>query len=114
MSAPIDTAPLAPVVWAGWQDCQGLMADFEQWTLTAEIPSHPVGSTLSRQTLKEWGYTVPPAPCLSPTQARERRQAWRTTGRAEGTAHPFGVPTQVSVSPIVSPESLISASGNPL
>jgi hypothetical protein len=81
--------PPAPVAWCGWQDCQGLMADFEQWTLTACIPGHPVHSTLSRETLEAAGFTVPPAPCLSPTQARERAHAFNSTRRSMGSRASF-------------------------
>ena len=92
--------PAAPVMWVGWQDCDGLMPDFEQWTLTAAIPGYPVGSTLSRETLEAAGYAVPPAPSLSPTQAREHRHAFAATRRSMGSHSPFVVPAQVSVSPM--------------
>jgi hypothetical protein len=51
---------------------------FELWTLTHDIPGHPEGSTLSRQTLEKAGYSVPspeeqPAPLCELT-------SWRTGG----------------------------------
>ena len=72
-----DTAsqPLvAPATFLGYQksDDQGLEQPLELWTLTADIPGHPVSSTVSRLTLEKAGYAVPlpleepPAPARPP------------------------------------------------
>ena len=58
---PPPTARTAPVRWAFWQDVRG-KPSLEQWHLTEDIPGHPKGSTLSRQTLEAEGYAVPRAP----------------------------------------------------
>jgi hypothetical protein len=52
----------APARFAGWQDGMGVMPDFELFVLTADIPGHPAGSTVSRRTLERLGYIVPPPP----------------------------------------------------
>lgn len=54
-------AKTAPVRWAFWQDVRG-KPSLEQWHLTEDIPGHPKGSTLSRQTLETEGFTVPTPP----------------------------------------------------
>ncbi len=70
MSTATTEARVAPVVWCGWQSGMGVMPDIELWNLTAPIPGHPAGSTLSRQTLERLGYTVPaPARALAGTEA---------------------------------------------
>lgn len=79
----------APVVWHAWQDCEGLMPDYELWTLTADIEGHPAPSSIDRATLERLGYTVPPAPCLSPSAQRARRAAWAGSRRSFETAAPF-------------------------
>jgi len=72
-----DTAPLppvAPAIFLGYQKSgdQGLEQPLELWTLTADIPGHPVSSTVSRLTLEKAGYVVPlpleelPAPAWAP------------------------------------------------
>lgn len=63
-----DTKP-APVSFAGWQ--QTRRGPVALWHLTAEIPGHPVGSTLMQGTLEREGYAVPEAP-ESPSPVSER------------------------------------------
>jgi hypothetical protein len=75
------TRPLAPAEFLCVQAGFGIVPDFELWNLTAPIPGHPTGSSVSRQTLLAAG---------------------------------FRVPAPVSPSPILSPASLIPASGKPL
>lgn len=66
--------PVAPATFLGYQklDDQGLEQALELWTLTADIPGHPVSSTVSRMTLEKAGYVVPlpleelPAPACAP------------------------------------------------
>ncbi|HEX2860703.1 MAG TPA: hypothetical protein VHN79_03645 [Lacunisphaera sp.] len=62
--------PVAPATFHAWQSGMGVMPDFELWNLTADIPRHPKDSTLSRQTLESYGYTVPPAPVPAPSLSR--------------------------------------------
>lgn len=50
----------APAEFIGWQaDADG--GHFELFNLTRAIPGHPFGSTVSRQTLEEAGFDVPPS-----------------------------------------------------
>jgi len=62
----------APAVFRGVQ--QGVpkkgIADVELWNLTEDVPGHPKNSTVSRKTLEDLGYTVPPRPePAAPAQA---------------------------------------------
>ncbi|MBE7538476.1 MAG: hypothetical protein HS122_08695 [Opitutaceae bacterium] len=54
--------PIAPAVFHGIQDGFGVFPSIELWNLTANIPGHPEGSTISRQTLEKHGFFVPAAP----------------------------------------------------
>ncbi len=59
MFAPEATAPeLAPATYATTQDF-GAAGKVELYTLTKDIPGHPEGSTVSRETLEKAGYEVP-------------------------------------------------------
>ena len=60
-----DTTPqplVAPATFLGYQklDSQGREQPLELWTLTADITGHPERSTVSRRTLEQAGYVVPP------------------------------------------------------
>ena len=50
---------LAPATFLGYLDleCDVLI---EMWNLTEDIPGHPEGSIVSRRTLEQAGYIVPP------------------------------------------------------
>lgn len=50
--------PLAPAVFVGWFRGNGLFPDFALWELTADIPGHPKGSSVSTDTLLQAGYRV--------------------------------------------------------
>lgn len=53
----------ALVRFGGWQDTFGTtQKPFELWHLTEAIPGYQEGCTLSRGTLEQLGYDVPPAP----------------------------------------------------
>lgn len=53
----------APVRFGGWQDTFGTsQKPFELWHLTDAIAGYQEGCTLSRSTLEQLGYTMPPAP----------------------------------------------------
>ena len=49
-------AGLKPMVKA---DYCGVMDGIELWTILEPIPGHPVGSTVSRQTLERAGFAIP-------------------------------------------------------
>lgn len=51
--------PTAPAYFVGIQDGFGFMPSFELYTLTGPVGGHPEGSTVSRQTLEKYGYSVP-------------------------------------------------------
>ncbi len=55
---------LAPAEFHGIQEGFGVFQDIELWNLTADIPGHPEGSTVSRETLISAGYFVPARPLL--------------------------------------------------
>lgn len=57
--APPAPAPLAPVVFCGWQ-ARRLGPPLALYTLTRAIPGHPAGSTLSAPTLLAAGFRLPP------------------------------------------------------
>lgn len=56
--APVEFQGLQEVLKKGGQDQPPL----ELWGLTEDVPGHPKGSTLTRKTLEDLGYTVPEAP----------------------------------------------------
>lgn len=56
-----DRPALAPARWLGWQPMLGQPA-IALYNLTAEIPGHPVDSTVSQDTLERAGFVVPPHP----------------------------------------------------
>ena len=58
MCAPARHRPLAPALYAGHQDGFGITEGFDLWLLTASIPGHPEGSSVSTQTLVAVGYRV--------------------------------------------------------
>lgn len=51
--------PPAPAFFVGVQSGIGTKPDLELWTLTADIPGHPEGSTVSRETIEAAGYDMP-------------------------------------------------------
>jgi len=53
---------MAPAHFAGVQDGCGIFPSFELFTLDAPVGIHPRGSTVSRSTLEENGFSVPPIP----------------------------------------------------
>ena len=53
---------LAPAIYVGVQPGCGVMPDFALFNLTADLPGHPRGSTVSEQTLRSAGYDVPERP----------------------------------------------------
>lgn len=61
--------PLAPAIFLGLQPGAGAIPDFALYNLTAAIPGHPAGSTVSEHTLRSRGYSVPPA--RTPASIRE-------------------------------------------
>ena len=52
---------LAPATFLGYQKLEDARcsAVYELWVLTADIPDHPQGSTVVRETLEEAGFLVP-------------------------------------------------------
>lgn len=64
----------APATYHGLQRGFDTIKDIELYDLTEDIPGHPEGSTVSRQTLERAGYTVPQvsAAFLAPQLAGER------------------------------------------
>lgn len=59
--------PLAPAVFLGVQPGFGVLPPFALYNLTADIPGHPEGSTVSSVTLLAAGFRLPAA---SETPAR--------------------------------------------
>jgi hypothetical protein len=55
-----DSPPYAPAKFIGIQEGFGLVPPVELYTLDAPVGEHPVGSSVSRQTLERHGYQVPP------------------------------------------------------
>lgn len=56
----------APVAWMGHQQLPGGRPAMELWNLTRDIPGHPIGSTVSRDTLEAAGFEVPKRPSPPP------------------------------------------------
>jgi hypothetical protein len=54
--------PAAPAVFFGIQKWDGLFPDTALFNLTADVAGHPVGSTVSAQTLERLGFAVPAIP----------------------------------------------------
>lgn len=80
--------PQAPAVFVGTQDGCGVFPSFALYNLTAEIPGHPVGSTVSAETLTAAGYAVPPS-CTEVTPAQVAA-APMPARCVEVVAHPRG------------------------
>ncbi len=59
--------PVAPVTFSGIQDGMGVMDSFELWTTTEPFCGYPKGATISKNTLRELGYSTPPAPMAPKT-----------------------------------------------
>jgi len=59
MAAP-EFPPTAPATFIGIQDGFGILPPIELYTLDAPVGIHPIGSSVSRQTLEKHGYSVPP------------------------------------------------------
>ena len=61
-----NSKPTAPAVFAFTQEAVTLLNKFHYpamdcYNLTADIPCHPRGSTVTRKTLEDAGYSVPEA-----------------------------------------------------
>jgi hypothetical protein len=52
----------APAFFVGIQEGWGHLPSIELYNLTEDVGIHPAGSTVSRQTLEQHGYSVPPVP----------------------------------------------------
>lgn len=57
--------PVAPAIFYGVQDCEGLCPDIELFNLTTAISGIPAGSTVSRAMLEQAGFFVPSAERIS-------------------------------------------------
>lgn len=57
---PITGKPLAPAIFVGIQENLPGKPPFEIYNLTEDIPGHPAGSTVVRQTLEAEGFVLPP------------------------------------------------------
>lgn len=57
-----DLRPLAPAEFFARQSGFGIVPDFDLYNLTADVPGHPVGSSVSAQTLTRLGYRLPATP----------------------------------------------------
>lgn len=105
----------APATFVGIQEgIPGKIADIELYNLTQDIPGHPTGSTVSRQTLEKAGFAVPEKPAkvastvsdgsgvptakektmLKEQQKEVERYLGQVT-RYEGNVEPSSVPTDV-------------------
>src|SRR5689334_20190765 len=73
-AALVPQRPTAPATFLGYQkfDAPEVQQVFELWTLAEDIPGHSEGSTVSRRTLEEAGYIVPP-PEGQPTTLCEQK-----------------------------------------
>ena len=58
MGLPPQIRPLAPAVFIGVQEGFGGVPSFRCYNLTAPVGPHPVGSTVSEQTLIAMGYKL--------------------------------------------------------
>lgn len=54
-----DRGESAPAIYAGYQEGFEDVGGFDCYHLTADIPGHPQGSTVSAETLTQLGYHVP-------------------------------------------------------
>ena len=57
--------------------------DFELYNLEADIPGHPVGSTVSKNTILEAGYRPVATDLISKTEAVEHRKSLKETGKTK-------------------------------
>lgn len=74
-----DALPYAPAKFIGVQDGFGLMPSIELYVLNAQVGEHPIGSSVSRQTLERHGYYVPP---VAPRQTPPKGDWYAATGDA--------------------------------
>lgn len=65
--------PNAPAKFIGIQPGFGQIPSFELYTLEAPVGDHPAGSSVSRETLENHGFSVPPIPL--PDQVLKARSA---------------------------------------
>ncbi len=63
--SPTEKKEAAPAVYIGHQEGFGNHPGFDMFNLTRDLPGHPEGSTVSRQTLEEAGFHVPVEPKAS-------------------------------------------------
>jgi hypothetical protein len=55
-------------VFIGWQDCSGIIPDFELWNIEAVEAGRTSIATVSRATLEKHGIFAPPAPVAAPNR----------------------------------------------
>jgi hypothetical protein len=60
MEPPAIPAVDAPALFLGVQEGCDVIPAFEVYVLLAQVGDHPVGSTISRQTLEKFGYRWEP------------------------------------------------------
>jgi hypothetical protein len=65
--------PLAPARFKGWQERPSRRDPIELWNLTHDIPGHPAGSTVTRETIEKAGLYLPapPEPAPNPREPFE-------------------------------------------
>lgn len=112
----------APVEYLGRQQGFGSIPDFDFFNLLEDIPGHPAGSSLARETLEGYGYTVPPAPVqvatptvpaglgLPPAQAPQAMPAPVPVEPAVVASEPIFTPSpQAAPTPFTLPKELAGA-----
>lgn len=107
LAAELGVKKPAPAEFIGVQEMPG-GPGFDLYNLTADIPGHPKGSSVSRETLEKAGFTVPPRPAAQPISqpsaaASDQSRAPASTpapGPAAGTKPKFDKSsTQVTLPP---------------
>lgn len=121
--AQIEPGTPAPADFIGIQEGTGRIPGFELYNLTQDIPGHPAGSTVSRETLESAGYKLPkkpkpakqnaiPEPSAAPLPLRESpegSQGVRPADIADQATAGTGSPTnEVRQEPVQEPLSHIS------
>lgn len=80
----------APVEYQGFQEGYGDIPGFHLYNLTEDIPGHPKGSTVGRETLAKAGFDVSGLPTETP-QTKALRDGLREFADDAGDAGPLGV-----------------------
>lgn len=62
--------PMAPARFKGWQERPSGRPPIELWNLTHDIPGHPAGSTVTRETIERAGLYLPDPPEPAPNPQR--------------------------------------------